>query len=706
MFGDIPTPRGPLDAIAAAAIPEHEASGPEHLISGDIRSDETVRFRGCVDGFDAEFGISGWAIDLEAPEIPVALQFVVDGTVVRECSTTRARADIAALFPQHDVAPEFHISAATILALGNLLRLRPELDFSFRIAGTSFVLPRVPAFPDLGGVVSRCYEATRQIQRHFDLYSHLMQLRALAAPIAHLPLRKQEGYRKGFIEALCMDDQGSGLLWFVGWTSEPNIFDEASVVVDMRKYPAAFSVVRYTRDDLPAGASGMIGVILSDWRPLPGSVLTLYFGADGKSHLLGVPDLPVVDKSVIVNQLQSAQNHAVGRLFDLLALLQGSPSWLPNTAAHEDVKAAVDRLLILPGFGCFVIGWVLSYVHEAQGVILKVGDIILPMNASSLRFFDRPDLASAFPDAAYLCPRAGFCCFFPGDPDIRLLEQPLVKILLDDGGVVVFRVELGKIRRLGYSESFDSLFALYPALDREAFFPSLKQSIRALYQSRMSQLTPFRIAKAPRALVVALPDDPHDCRLAFEDLFHNVGRFLPLDCGIAIIGSVTQRHGQVVELYEGLAGDLDRPSSLVFCENTVSAIYILSELLLLMGADQFVFLETNHFLTEGGWEMVREMLKSPPRDPVFLGVVDPDTLNEPVNASSCLAWNRRALSAWSEEMPLLIETPFDHDDFPRQKPSPDVRGKGAYLSKSKPVSRIAALLNRSSRQDNQLADRP
>jgi hypothetical protein len=86
--------------------------------------------------------------------------------------------------------------------------------------------------------------------------------------------------------------------------------------------------------------------------------------------------------------------------------------------------------------------------------------------------------------------------------------------------------------------------------------------------------------------------------------------------------------------------------------------------------------------------------------------VDPDTLNEPVIASSCLAWNRRALSAWSEEMPLLIETPFDQDDFPRQKPLPDVRGKGAYLSKSKPVSRIAALLNRSSRQDNQLADRP
>ena len=697
-----------MDTIAIAAISELGALISEHLISGDIKSDEAVQFRGCIDGFDPDFGISGWAIDLAAPQTPVTLQFIVDGTVVRECSTSGARPDIAALFPQHDVAPAFQISASTILALGNLLRLRPQLDFSFRVASTPYILPRVSEYPDLGSIVDRCYEATRAIERHFDLYSHLMQVRALAAPIARLPLRKLEDYRKGFIEALCMDDQSSGLLWFVGWTSEPNIFDEPAVIVDMRKYTAAFSIVRYARDDLPPGASGMIGVILSDWRPIPGSAsagsaLTLYFGSEGKSHLLGVPNLPMVNKNVIVNQLKMSQNHAVGRLFDLLALLQGSPSWLPNAGAHEDVRSAVDRLLILPGFGCFLVGWILSYVHEVQSFILKLGDVILPVNPSSVRFFNRPDLASAFPDAAYLCAQAGFCCFFPGDPDIRLLEQPLVKVLLNDGGVVVFRVETGKIRRLGYSESFDSLISLYPALDRESFYPALKQSIRALYHAKMSELTPYRIAKAPRALVVALPDDSHDCRFIFADIFHNASRFLPSDCGIAIIGSAAQRHGEIVELFEELDKNLAQPCSLVFCEDTISAIYIISEMLLLMGTDQFIFIETNHFLTTIGWESAKDVLQSPPGDPIFFGVVDPDTLNEPVVSGSCLAWNRWSLSAWAEYMPLLIEAPFAASDFPKQKSSPEIIRGAAYLSKSKPISRIAALLNRSARDDHRIA---
>jgi hypothetical protein len=260
---------------------------------------------------------------------------------------------------------------------------------------------------------------------------------------------------------------------------------------------------------------------MSDWRPHAGSELAICFGPGGKSHLRGVAGLKRVTKTAFAAHIKTAAGQAAAGVTpsnhwsELIDLLNGPQSWLPVPGGRTDIQVALDRLLILPGFGCFVAGWALSALQEVRGFALKIGKTELRMDESSLYFRPRPDLNNLASHSTALINRAGFCCFFSGDAGTELAGEVLLKLLLERSTTVV-QVRPEQLLRLGRSAPFDALLQLYPAIETESFFPALVKFSRDDLQGAPAGLTIFKITRSRSAMIFALSEDRHDCLLALR----------------------------------------------------------------------------------------------------------------------------------------------------------------------------------------------
>jgi len=644
-----------------------------------------IPYFGCVDGFDDAGGISGWVVNAAAPHLAVALELLVDGIAIPGAAIARLpRDDLAVFFPAQFETAGFRLNLGRWDRFCALTSLRPQADFIVKIAGTNFMLPRTAALPGLARIVAAAVKPERN---PLDLFSRLSQLAQLAAK---LPAEPAENARKGLIEAICLDDIDSRLCWFLGWTTEVQLYNEPATVLDGQKLPGAFAVATYPRDDVPAGGVGFAGVLLSDWRPHAGSELAICFGPGGQSHLRGVAGLNRITKTAFAAHIKAVAGEAAGGDLSahwtaLVALLHGPQSWLPEPAARADLQVSVDRLLVLPGFGCFATGWALSALQAVRGFALKIGRTVLSMEETSLYFRPRPDLMTLFPDSAHLLNHAGFCCFFPADEALDLTGQVLLKVTLEQGAAV-HQVEPRHQCRLGHSAPLDALLQFYPAIETEPFFPGLAKFIRDESRAAGPGLTMFKITPARSAMIVALSEDRHDCLLALAEIRYYAGTHLPPDCAVTIIAGASQPHGEIIQMLEGLPA-----CNLVFTQNPEAALRVLPELLLLLKAEQFIFVPSRHYLSESGWRDAAASV-APGHDRLtFFGIYDPETLEELNASGACFAWSWPGFARWSLNMPIRLNSMPKRQDFPAE-PSPIVAARGAFISKSVRLSRLDSLL--------------
>jgi hypothetical protein len=523
----------------------------KRVVTTEVTSTSDGKYCGHIDTFDFEHGIVGWVLDVSAPETPIKVSFLIDSVVVSDHYTFGPRPDVAQVFGNPTIAPEFRVGISTISKYAALIEDTDDAEFSISIANSSYFLSRPADFPTLKQIISQISPGEKPTPYKFDIYEHLMYLRSLALSNAKRPLRMREDHSRGYIEAICADDQASSLFWFTGWTNLPSLTDEPVVVVDKQKFAAALSIVTYARDDLSGQARGLVGVMLSNWRPLAISKPVIFFGTDGSSFLRSADDLRWATKTDIAIQLeQTRKQHPIGKALDLLSLLRSAPSWPAGPTHGKNVHTAIDKILIYPEFGCFVTGWVISYIYPVTGFALKIGDARFAMDRSSLIWKARDDLREPFPDATRLLPRAGFCCFFAGQPDMRMLEEPRIKILLENGEFVVVTAPVTAVRVLGYSDKLDVLLDLYPAIRRQAFFEGLQERIVEDWRARAQNVTRYRTFHCSSAILLTLPDDQHDMRLAVEDVVANAERYLPSECGVAFICRASERNGDLLEQLE------------------------------------------------------------------------------------------------------------------------------------------------------------
>jgi hypothetical protein len=663
------------------------------VISADTDTFDDLTYLGCVDDFDIGFGICGWVVDSASLGGPVAVELLVGGVVILDCAITRyARNDLTMFLPEHSQSAGFMINLPNWERFRTLLAVRPEADFHIRIVGTNFLLPRGPSRPNLQAILERCGRERAAADQGFDLFTHLSQLASPGGGTLKAQLQPDDATRKGLIEAICLDDQDSKLCWLIGWTTDKTLRDERAVLVDGQRLPAAFSIITYPRADVPGGG-GFVGVMVSDWRPRPDSEPVIWFGPEGRAHLRSVHGLRRISKTAFIEHFNLVRESApAGRWADFVTLMHGAHSWFPAADHRGDVRASIDRFFILPGFGCFVSGWVLSDVLEVQGFAVKLGDTALPMQKSSLYFRPRPDLLQGFPDRASLMDRAGFCCFFPGAIDLGAVEKPLLKVFLEPKGSTVHPVDPQKLRRLGHSESIDALLILYPSIESEPFFPDLVAFIRQEHRRRAGELSVVQAAPASRLMVFALSDDRPDFVLALEEIRYNAARYLPADCGIAIIVGANQPHGEVMALFKCLDPATQRRCSLFLVRDTDAAMLALQDVLMLAGAEDFVFIPARHYLSAGGWDAAAMLMRLGVDGLTIFGTYNPETMDENQTAAGCFAWSWAGYSKWLMSWPASINALPRRAEFPAAETA-GIVDYAAYFSKSVRASRMDLLVN-------------
>ena len=268
-----------------------------------------------------------------------------------------------------------------------------------------------------------------------DFAARLHVLMNTACDFLAEPLRPLSENHAGYIEGISVDTEGN--VWIVGWILRSLGHEFAVVIADNRKTVGAVSVMCYDRDDLPANAHAMTGLLRTDWRPNPESPDIFVFVVPGmKAHLRTIRPLKLINGKAIVEHIAQVQPTVTeGRVMALQSVLLGASSWLPDTARITGftIEASVDEILILPDFGCLVQGWVISPAKPVCGLSLRLGERVLNSIPGSLSFRPRLDLVSVYPHASHLLRRAGFVVALEGPVGIHDLANPALKIHLVDG---------------------------------------------------------------------------------------------------------------------------------------------------------------------------------------------------------------------------------------------------------------------------------
>jgi hypothetical protein len=368
-------------------------------------------YRGYIDLFDPAVGLQGWVVNIAEPTRRMRLELTVDSTVLAECNVDQPRDDVARRYGCPHAMPGFSFPPNALAKARELSAADGDKRIAVRVAGTMFLLPcarELPTVAELAAlaergrsseVVSLAGDAalTRLPQ---DITAATQILRVRAAALAELALRPISENQRGAIEAISVDPAGT--VWIAGWMHKGHPLEFPGVVSDRQKFPAAVFLTCHERADLPDDRVGMFGAIKSEWRPAAGSRdVFLFFDQGGRFHLRTTNPLRIATGEELLEFFERIKPSCYGRRTTALQrMLTGSHSWLPGTGrvAGFPIEAWFDHAVLLPSFGCFVEGWVVSPVKRVAQLLLRIGSIVLSCDPASLYFRPRGDLDSVYPN--------------------------------------------------------------------------------------------------------------------------------------------------------------------------------------------------------------------------------------------------------------------------------------------------------------------
>jgi hypothetical protein len=665
-----------------------DARGREVLLTSDVKSDEAPLFRGYLDWFHHDRGLEGWAISLLTPEQPLELELVIGYTVIARRMTTQYRADISEML-QKEVFPGFYFEPNSFEGLKNYFNVHGDSGIKIRISGTDFYLPSASEGPTLGSAFQETEGLVHRTDTGFNLTVRLSDLSSSANELVSQPLRPIDDCLSGYIEAIAVDD--SNFVWFIGWMKENPIVDHAAVIVDRQKVTAGMTFSHYAREYVGACAYGVIGALLTDWRPSSNSEPIVYFGPNGKFHLRSVAPLRVMSVPEFVRQVTEVDRVSKGNSSKFLLELIGSA--VPVADDYDlSVRAAIDKVLILPTFGVFVSGWVTSSLLKVRSFAVRFGKLTLECDTQSLYFKQRPDLLESFPGDFNSISRAGFCFLCRGNIPITDLKEPMLKVFFEDGSSRNYPVSGNVINRLGHSISLDSILELYPALEQEPFFPKLVSAFCSELTKASKQISPHQVRLSSHAIIVIVPEDRHDCFLLFDNLRRGAVSFLGSGCGVVLVAGTDQSHGELLSLFTGLSRSLQNPCSLFFLEKPEWGLYALPEILMLTHVQRFGFLAEGSFLTKEGWQGIEEKIYETDNCLTFLEIIDPaQKVLSGKCSSAAFVWSSEPFSSWLAEAPIVLGEPIAAQDLPHGE-QPPVE-KAVHFSREPVPSRLISAIN-------------
>ena len=472
------------------------------------------------------------------------------------------------------------------------------------------------------------------------LEPELRRLVDAARPLLGQPLRASPDRLGGYIETVAVDE--AGRVWVMGWLKRALAPECSLVIADRRRYAGALSAICFPRDDLPADAQAMIGVITSDWRPGPNSVdLFCFLAPELNFYLRGITPLQIVDTKVIGEHWARVQPLAtIGRVGPLRALQLDAGEWTPHAArAGFSVKASVDRVLVLPGFGAFVEGWVLSPSKPVVQYSLRLGRKVLHGVPGSLVQRARPDIGTVGPHTPRLLERAGFVVALEGALDQADLVEPILKAHFADGSSANIQVDPEIVWRIGHAVPADDVLRFYPGLAEESFFPRFAAALRQDMAGRLGQVASIAQPRpAPHCVVAAVPGHAADARLMAEELAQAL-RPLPNPPAVVLLADAGTSRAELPLLARGIAEATGQRCGIALVEQADKPLWALPAVLEQAGCERFLFLAMHAFPDSAAWAAALAALAGTGEAPHALRHKAPGGL-------AALVWTRAAYAAW------------------------------------------------------------
>ena len=577
---------------------------------------------GRVERLDELFGVGGWAYDRAAPERALTVELWAGERLIATVETGGARPDVCAA---HGVTatPGFSFEDDVRDAIRAAAAEGLTGELAVRIAGSDANVPSV--------TVARSLEDIRRaggdgMPAHGDALLDRLSVHSQTAQGAiDQSLRPLPGKAIGFIEAISIDD--AGLTWVVGWMQEDALRDRPVVVLDNGKYAGGFAYALFTRDDLPPGSKGYIGVLHTAWRASP-DLAPFLFLADGSLRFLeSLQPTPIRTRQAfapLARDLLARSEDGYGEI--LRDLFHTVHSWSLEDVRNPADMVRIDELAILPGFGAFAKGWALSPSKDADRFVLKAGNRIVVAEPRSIARHERADLASVYPNVGQALATAGFVATFRGSFDEVRTDEMILKATWHDGSSTNQAVAPTVVRILGLTAPLDSARRFYPALEAEGFFADFAAHAARQTQVRAQAVQPYEVRAATGVIVMAAPATASDLFLAIDRAIRHADA-LPNDWGIAIVAQDDQRRALLLSLFADLKRATGRPCSLFLTRAVAPTTDTLPAVLDAVGATRFAFAAADVLLTAEGWHALSDA-----DELTLLGVDDPTAPAAPSHA--------------------------------------------------------------------------
>lgn len=696
-----------------------QLTAPSDYASPDLSVDGPQPLRGAIQAFEPLVGIEGWALSLESASEPVELELTVGGETFAFTVTDERRPEIDRMLGQEALCG-FRFGPDVFGRLARLSAHRRELPVGVRIAGTDISLrPARGRLPSVGDLVEEWQSAVlgasappeRLAGRGERLLARLAALRGQAEILRERPLRPLSDHDVGQIDAVHPASESQ--VWIVGWMKRGIEPDFPAAVVDRQKFPAGMAILQYERPDLPTTSVGFIGVMDTVWAPPP--VMKegfLYLGRQGQYHLRYGPQTRLLRADAFLAAFGQAQAQALpgGHAEAMAALLHSGSNWLPGNALAAGVAAegGIDRLLMLPGFGCLAEGWAVSPAKRVETFHMKIGDCVLVADEAATGFRARADLQPVFGGVASVVARAGFSAVLRGALGADASGAPLLRIVHDDGSMAVQRVEPKVLRRLDPIADGDEVLRLFPALRHEGFYPDFLKAASRLCTGRTAEPQALALEPARRVVVVRLPSDISNVNLCLDRLARHAAGFAG-DIGIALLCDQGRARSEALLRFEDLKGELDAPLSLFMLAHEHDALAELPAILSRVRAERFVYLGRGIVPTPRGWSAIDAALDRFGHAIDRFEIVDdagaPDRVDGALSAAA-FGWSTPALMEWSLSAPRFTRGLHKGSGLP-ETPGRDRTAQGAAMRIERPrASRLADMLDEDILRLSEKAARP
>lgn len=668
------------------------------------RSVET-RWRGYVDRWNPERGIEGWALGIDAPSRPLLLELVVGDDALDIVETTLPRPDIDQILGTA-TRPGFHFPPSVFARLARLGAKRRDLPVGIRISGTDVVLMPQGRPPTVGELVAAWRETTLDALQNHDpeitkgdrLLARLAGMRADAEAFRDLPLRPTQANEVGHLDVVHFASEGQ--VWFVGWMKRGVETEFPALVVDRQKYPSGAAVLQYERQDLASNCVGVIGVMDTGWTPPAVSKeFFVYIGDEAGMHLRAGSQTRVVRLDAFLAAYQQVQAVSTGGNSDAIgSILTSGSTWLAGNAAAAGIaaEASVDRLLMLPGFGCIAEGWAVSPAKTVRTFHMKIGDCVLIGDEASTYFKPRPDLQSVAGGGAGVTARAGFVTVLRGALPAAASGAPLLRVVHDDGTAVVQRIEPKTLHLLDPMSDGADVLRLYPSIRHEPFYPAFLDAIGRHLAAKVREPAALTVAPARKVVVIRLPGERNNLNLCFDGIARHLAAGADPETGIALVADRLQGRSDARLLFEELRAATDVPLSFFCVDDADDGFDELPFVLSRLDADRFVYVGRGLVLTSRGWSRATRSLERLGHSVDYLEIIDetgaPDRIDGSLSAAS-FGWSTTALLGWTTTARRFVHGTFRTNGLP-PAPGPDhvLTGAAIRIERAR-ASRLADLID-------------